>query len=303
MKHAWHVTLYLVLLFLITQLLGLWLLSQNLHVMQIDGRIQLQHTDTSLGPRPQTQGAQSFLYIASAVILGTILLLFLIKYRKVQLWKFWYSLACFLTLSIALGVLMPNSWAFTLAAILTFLKIFRQNLYTHNLTEILIYAGIGVFLTPLLDLTWGTILLIAVALYDMYAVWHSKHMIDMAQFQTQTNVFAGLSIPYKTASRYKTTQPPIILSRLPKQKTEYKSAILGGGDLAFPLLFTGAAMEHLLLKGFTIPQALSHSAVIVIASSLALLLLLILAKKDRFYPAMPFLAAGCFIGYGLTLLL
>ena len=260
------------------------------------------HQDTTLGPRPQTTGVESFIYIVSAVIIGTLLLLLLIKYRRVQLWKFWYGLACFLTLSIALGVLIPSTWAFILAAVLTLLKLFRPNIYTHNLTEIFVYSGIGIFLTPILNLYWSVTLLIVVAIYDMYAVWKSKHMIDMAQFQTQTHIFAGLSIPYKTPSR-KTTHPAIILSHLPKQKTEYKNAILGGGDLAFPLLFTGSAMEHLLLKGFTISQALSHSFLIVLGSSAALFLLLTLAKKDRFYPAMPFLAAGCFVGYGLMLLI
>ncbi|MEK6962860.1 MAG: presenilin family intramembrane aspartyl protease [Nanoarchaeota archaeon] len=303
MKHTHTITFYLVLLFISTQLLGLWLLSRNLHLEQIDGHIGLQHTDTILGPRPQTTGAASFIYIASAVVIGTLLLLLLIKYRKVQLWKFWYGLACFLTLSIALGVLLPSLWAFALALVLVLLKLLRPNIYTHNITEIFIYAGIGVFLTPLLDLTWGVVLLIAIALYDMYAVWKSKHMIDMAQFQTQTHVFAGLSIPYKISTQPISKGQTKILTTPPLKKQEYKNAILGGGDLAFPLIFTGSAMEHLLLQGFTLPQALSHSVVIVLGSSAALFLLLTLAKKDRFYPAMPFLAIGCFVGYGVMLLL
>lgn len=304
MKHTHSITIYLVLLFLSTQLLGLWLLSKNLHIEQKNGEVQLEHTDTVLGPRPQTTGAASFIYVASAVIIGTLLLLVLVKYRKVQLWKFWYGLACFLTLSIALGVILPSTWAFALAALLALLKLFYPNLYTHNLTEIFIYAGIGIFLTPLLTLSWSTILLIVIALYDMYAVWKSKHMIDMARFQTQTHVFAGLSIPYKTSSHPTPRSPTKILMTPPHtQKQDYKNAILGGGDLAFPLIFTGSVMEHLLLQGYSIAQALSHSAVVILGSSVALYLLLTLAKKDRFYPAMPFLAAGCFIGYGLMLLL
>jgi len=36
--------------------------------------------------------------------------------------------------------------------------------------------------------------------------------------------------------------------------------------------------------------------------SLSLLFLLLISKKKKYYPAMPFLAVGCFIGYFLLLL-
>jgi len=295
MKHTWTITLYLLLLFLATQLLGLWLLSKNVHVVQEDGKYVLLHEDTVLGPRPETTGATSFLYILFAVLIGTILVLLLIKYRNVKLWRIWYGLACFLTLSIALGVLLPNLIAFAIGAILTYLKLRYYNLYTHNLTEILIYAGIGVFLAPILDVKWATILLISIALYDMYAVWRSKHMIEMAKFQTQTKLFSGLSIPYKTIKP--------LPHKISTPHSESQTAILGGGDIAFPLLFTGTAMESILSTGQSIAIALSHSTLIVLGSTLALLILFLLAKKNRFYPAMPFIAMGCFVGYGVMLFL
>ena len=43
-------------------------------------------------------------------------------------------------------------------------------------------------------------------------------------------------------------------------------------------------------------------SLIPLFTAFALLWLLMLAKKDKFYPAMPFVAVGCFVGYGVMLL-
>ena len=41
----------------------------------------------------------------------------------------------------------------------------------------------------------ASILLVLISLYDMYAVWKSRHMVAMAKFQSSSNLFAGISIP------------------------------------------------------------------------------------------------------------
>src|SRR3989344_5717485 len=115
------------------------------------------------------------------------------------------------------------------------------------------------------------ILLILISIYDMYAVWKSKHMIKLAKFQSKLKTFAGLFIPYE----------------------KNKAAILGGGDIAFPLLFAGVV---LLEKG------LYPSILIIVYSALALFLLFLFGKKKKFYPAMPFISLGCFLGYLVSLI-
>ena len=108
----------------------------------------------------------------------------------------------------------------------------------------------------------------------MYAVWKSKHMIKLAKFQSQLKIFPGFLVPYI-------------------EKRKKRAAMLGGGDIGFPLLFAGVVFKELGFISYIIP-------VIV---SISLLLLLIYGNKNKFYPAMPFLGAGCFVGYGLILLL
>ncbi|MBS3145707.1 hypothetical protein J4414_02800 [Candidatus Woesearchaeota archaeon] len=113
--------------------------------------------------------------------------------------------------------------------------------------------------------------MILISIYDMYAVWKSKHMIKLAKFQSKLKTFAGLFIPYE----------------------KNKAAILGGGDIAFPLLFAGVV---LLEKG------LYPSILIIVYSALALFLLFLFGKKKKFYPAMPFISLGCFLGYLVSLI-
>ncbi|GAG21233.1 unnamed protein product, partial [marine sediment metagenome] len=116
-----------------------------------------------------------------------------------------------------------------------------------------------------------SILLVIIAIYDAIAVWKTKHMIKLAKFQSKLKVFAGLLIPYG----------------------KRRAAILGGGDIGFPLLFAAVALRTLGARALVIPVVVGVS----------LLLLLIYGDKNKFYPAMPYLGAGCFIGYGLSLLL
>ena len=84
-------------------------------------------------------------------------------------------------------------------------------------------------------------------------------------------------------------------------KEEPRNAILGGGDIAFPLIFAGVVMDSLIKGGMlTKSIAFLNALIIPLIVTVSLFLLLSLAKRDRFYPAMPFVTAGCLIGYGLV---
>ena len=211
----------------------------------------------------------------AAIIVGSVLFILLSKVKKFPIWKIWFFLAVLLCLSIAFNAFIPGNAAFILALILTYLKINKPNIYTHNISELFIYGGLAVVFVPIMNLQSTFILLIAISIYDFIAVFYTKHMIKMAKFQSKAKLFAGLFIPYK-------------LSKTKKKNKKTSIAILGGGDMAFPLIFAGVAMESLgFLKANIIP----------LFAAAALTILFFMAKKKKFYPAMPFVTAGCFIGY------
>lgn len=302
MKHDLWVTLAILSIFFLTQIFGLFLVNEDISQVQtINNTIIIEHQETSIGPRPETTGFGSFLYLAIAIAIGTVLVLLIIKFKKMMLWKTWFFLAVFLSMSIALGVLM-NSWlAFSLAFILAILKIWKRNILIHNLTEVLMYSGLAVLLVPIFDLFWVFALLIAISIYDMYAVWKSKHMVKMAQFQAKSNLFAGLMIPYKKEEGIVMKIPD--KPGLKPQKKKITNAILGGGDVVFPLIFAGVVMETLILQGVSTTMAFFQTTIISVTVTLSILGLFVFAKKEKFYPAMPIVTLGCVVGYLIILLL
>ena len=109
------------------------------------------------------------------------------------------------------------------------------------------------------------VLLVIISIYDLIAVFKTKHMIKLAKFQSKLNLFTGFLIPTKEGI-----------------------AILGGGDIGFPLLFASVVMRDI---GY------GYSFVISIFATLGLFFMFYLAKKKKFYPAMPAISLACFLGY------
>lgn len=314
MKHNLSITFILLALFVVTQVVGLAFIGVSSNVAPNDaGELEVTYETTSIGERPDVEGAGSFIYLLVGIVIGTVLILLLAKFGNFKLWKVWFFFAVFLTISIALGVFLRQFSALAIALLLAIIKVWKPNVFFHNLTEILMYAGLAVFLVPLFNILWATILLVAISIYDVYAVWKSKHMVTLAKFTAESQLFAGLHIPYITTKDNKT-----VIVGIPKQessdkntknKTSKKSklkinkALLGGGDLTFPLIYAGVYMNYIMTLGVSKMVAFQNSLIISLFSAIALFLLFKLGTKDKFYPAMPFISAGCFIGLGIAYLL
>ncbi|MBU1973899.1 MAG: hypothetical protein KKH52_00720, partial [Nanoarchaeota archaeon] len=198
MKHSLKITLILLLIFLLAQFIGLGIVYKYIDPVKSAETGETEFQDLPLlGERPEVQENFSWLHIMIIVILGTILMLALIKYNLKWIWKGWFLIAVLITLLIAFSSLMWIEVAIPLAIILAIWKIFKPNVIVHNLTELFIYGGLAAIFVSWFNLLSASILLVLIALYDAYAVWKSKHMITLAQSQAKAQVFAGLLIPYK----------------------------------------------------------------------------------------------------------
>jgi len=282
--------LTLVLLFLLTQLIGLSILYKDISIkIGPTGEKEVVHSETVLGPRPEIYGWETFAWIMFGIVISTGLILVIIWLKKVIWWKGLFFISVFLTISLALGVFMPTEYAFILAFAIAALKLYKPNLFIHNIAQVLMYSGIAVLLVPLFDITWIIAVLIVISLYDIYAVFKSKHMVKMALFQTKSKLFAGITVPLRKVKKGK------------GKKVKLREAIIGGGDVAFPLLFAGVVMES-LMKSTSISMGMAFLKVLIIpiVVSLTLLFLLIKGKEGKFYPGMPFITAGCLIGYAIV---
>ncbi|MBW3020623.1 hypothetical protein KY334_04970 [Candidatus Woesearchaeota archaeon] len=298
MKHSLKITLLLLSFFIFSQIFGLFIISQDMNVVKDDqgNNINVTYAKTVIGERPEMEPKDSFISIIIAIGIGTLLALLLIKFNLFKIWNIWFFIAVFISISVSLGVFFNDTLAFLLAFILTLLKNKKPNLLTHNLSELLIYPGITLIFAPLLNLYWIIILLLVISIYDMYAVWHSKHMIKLAEFQSSSDKFAGFMIRYDNKDKLKQTKK--VKSKTTKKvKTESRRAVLGGGDVFFPLLFSGILLQHIILvNNLDKLFAFLLCLIITIFTTISLSLLFYYSKKDRYYPAMPFISGGCFLG-------
>jgi presenilin-like A22 family membrane protease len=285
MKHTLKITLLLLSLFLLAQLVGLVIVNKYLTLDRLPFGIE----------KPTYNEQTSYIPIIIAIGIGTVLALVLAKFKAVKVWKFWFFLSVMFTMLIAFSAFIMNEWiALVLAVILALWKILKPNPIIHNFTELFIYAGLAAIFVPVLNLWSATILLLIISLYDAWAVWQSKHMIKLAEFQTDSKLFAGLSVSYSrnkdsVKSSNKTTAKNVSVSKASKSNvsSNRKIAIIGGGDVAFALLFAGAILRT---------SNLGVAFIVSIFATLGLLGLLLYSKKDRYYPAMPFITAGCLVG-------
>lgn len=291
MKHSFKVTLVLLLLFLLVQFIGIAVLQQYVDVSKSAEQGKVIFAELPIGERPPLEENTSFISVMIAVLLGTALAFLLLRFRLVWLWKIWFFVALLITILVALAAFVPVWIAFAVSFIFTAWRIIKPNFLVQTGTELFVYPGLAAIFVPLFSLPSISILLLLIALYDAYAVWKSKHMITLAKSQAKAKIFAGLLVPYlekgkKIISRHDGELAKREVAEKDRKKA-VRTAVLGGGDLAFPLLFAGVVFKEL---------GLWQSLLIPLFAALALGILFWKAEEKKFYPAMPFIAAGCFLG-------
>ena len=275
MKHSKKITIILLTIFIFTQYFGLSVVNNY-----IDEPSSLEAGETIFEElpffeRPDIAEETSFLPIIVVIILGTIILLLLIKFKAFLIWKLWFLMAVIMTTLVSLNAYLGKYVALVLAILLAIWKIFKPNPIIHNITEIFVYAGLAAVFVTIFNLKSISILLVLISLYDMYAVWKSKHMITLANAQSDAQLFAGLLIPYR------------LKKKKGKKRIKVKTAMLGGGDIGFSLLFAAVILKE---------YGLIASLIIPLFTTMALALLFYYSDDKKFYPAMPPVTIACFLG-------
>lgn len=274
MKHSLKITIALIVLFLAAQYIGLFIIKEYVSVERkiVDGNVTREVTIERLPydiERPQANEKTSYIGIFFMILIATGIIMLIVYFKLFRLWSFWFFLSVVFTLLIGFGAFVPQWIALTLAVAAGIAKVFLKNPIVYNITELFIYGGLAAIFVPIMNLYSVIILLLLISVYDYIAVRRSKHMVKMADFQAKSKAFAGLLIPY-----------------------EGSAAILGGGDIAFPLFFAGVIYKIYGMQAFFVP----------IFTGLALSYLFFNTEKGKFYPAMPYITVGCLVSLILLLL-
>jgi presenilin-like A22 family membrane protease len=323
MKHNLKITFILLAMFVLTQFIGIYVIkSDPFHIeKEINGTIEsVPNPALSWIQPPEVEKESDFSkYLGSiifAFIIAISLLFLLTKFNAEFILKAWFFVVVMIALMISFIAIFPTiKYAATMALIialpLAFIKIYEKNFLVHNLTELFIYPGIAAVFVPILNIWTIIVLLIIISIYDMWAVWHSGIMQKMAKYQiNKLKIFSGFFVPYvskKMKLKIEKMKKSMKKSELKKKRIKINIAILGGGDVIFPIIIAGVMLKTGIiglpfgLKPFT--GGVIPALFIIAGATIGLSYLFFFAEKKKFYPAMPFITAGIFAGIILSYLL
>jgi len=278
-------------MFLITQFIGLYVVN---HYLADENELPYGMQQPEI--KTNIEYLTLFPFIIMAFIIAITIMFLMSKFNWEIILRLWFFVVVAIALGLSFNVVLTKLQyasiiAFVLALPLAYIKIYKQNFLVHNATELFIYPGIAAVFVPLLNLYTIIFFLILISVYDMWAVWHSGFMQKMAKYQIKKlNIFSGFFVPYASKQmKAKIQKMKMTLSKtqLAKKRIKVNVAILGGGDVIFPIITAGV-----MLKLFTF----YHALFVVAGATLGLGYLLIRSEKKKFYPAMPFITTGIFIG-------
>ena len=308
MKHTIKVTAALAVFFFAAQLIGLLVINQYIDHKKTFETKAVAYKPLPYGfERPEVKNqSTSFIWIAASILTGTLLLLLLVKYKKPLIWKFMFFIAVCSTLTFAFAAFISPAAAGVLALALSVWRIYKPNVIVQNLSEVFIYGGLAASVINIFNLFSVSMLLVVISAYDYISVFKTRHMITLAEFQSKSRLFAGLYLPYEKGKILPNEKLPKYdakkHSEYGKKSLSKKSvAILGGGDIGFTLLFAGVVMKGMTLQE-TALSGFMKALIVPVFATIALLVLLIKGRHGKFYPAMPVLSLGCFLGYLVVLL-
>ena len=231
---------------------------------------------------PQISFWQFLLYF----IVATLFILFVSYFLKFKrgkgvFYKGIFVLAVVWGGLISLSSLMPDIFALILMTVLLLWWLKKPSVAVHNIVVILGIAGMGAVLglqlTPLVIVA----LLLILSVYDFIAVYKTKHMVKMAKDMLAYRVILALIVPQEIAD---------FGTEIKEVKAGGKFLILGGGDVAFPLLFCASL----------IPAGVSYSLIVAGFALIGLFFsfwIFVNQKVRQPIPALPPIALFSILGY------
>lgn len=274
-------------LFTLTQALGIFVairISKVLEVLEI---------------KPEPVSLSNLLIYFLIITLVILIFLKISKKGTGVMLQIFFVLAVFSGLDILFSTFITEPGATILAAGLVAFRFIRPTVLLHNLVVVGGLAGIGGMLGLTLFPRDAIILLIILAVYDVIAVYKTKHMVKMAEEMIKKRVILGIIVPEKIlglkASMAAVEQEKISVRRILEPGKIGRFMILGGGDLVLPLLLIASVAN----------QNIWQSVIILVFALFGLLTmhLIFIKLKSKPMPALPPLAVFSILGYLVSLLI
>jgi presenilin-like A22 family membrane protease len=249
---------------LLLQLAIIFLASQVLGLFVADALI-VENVSVTLAS-DDINDVNNSLFLFGEIILVTIIFLAILKFTKGDLLlQILEALAIFGSSLIVFLAILPDLALLFALLLLTMKKLIPESLLMKNIVSTIAVAGVGALIGVSLGIYPVLIFLILLAVYDLVAVFFTKHMITLAKPIVKKNLAFTVAMP--------------------TSKHTYQ---LGTGDLVIPLAFAVSLLKNAKLSGIGFPAYIWPIGVVLFASVLGLILTLEIAeRKQRALPALP----------------
>ncbi len=254
-----RVFVFLIAIFLVTQLLGIAVGIGLIQEIETGGMEQ----PTVFTENPDDP-INALALIVGILFFTGVLLLFMKFFKGAGLFRILEIFVLFSATVIAASAFLPEL-AFLFAVQLVALKLlFPKNVFIRNVAAVVAIAGVGALIGVSLGVVPVLIFLILLSVYDFIAVFKTKHMVTLAKG------ISGRNLAFSVA--------------LPSKKHQFE---LGTGDLVMPLVFAVSVMKASQPLGF--PNFVVPAAMVLVASLIGLLLTInyIRTRIGKALPALP----------------
>lgn len=273
----WKIFLIQAILFFLTQILGIF---SAVRIQKIPSFLKVEILQIS------------FFNLILDFTFATLFIFLIMKYFKPKLikrkiYKFLFVFTSFLAGIIFFGIFFPGPIPFILIFLLISWWLKVPSVFNQNLLMVFGIAGIGSILGLSLKPPAMILILILFSIYDFAAVYKTKHMVEMVKEMVEQKVILGFVIPQHFSS---------FKENLEKIQPGGEFLILGGGDVAFPLLFSVSLVSEGISKSFII-------SIFSLFGLFANLYFFLKQKERKPMPALPLISLFSIIGYLITILL
>lgn len=267
-------------LFLVVQLLGLWVGMTLLKTV----------------PVPKMETGSSIIWFLIAFAIATGLILLALKFLKFKApFGAVFAFLIFVGADIVFSAFIPyHLLAISLALLLVAVRFLWPNILTQNIAIVIAIAGVSAQLGIFLTVPAVIVLLIVLSVYDVWAVFKTKHMVGMAKGLMQRGMMPMIVLPSSWKDFTHSMRKVESEKLKPAKKHSLRYMLLGTGDLAFPLVFAVSALSYGLVQAYAV--------IIGALAGIVAIHLLMTSKKFPALPALPPIAAGSIIAFAISLL-
>jgi presenilin-like A22 family membrane protease len=231
-------------------------------------------------------------FLFSTLFIFLIVRFLKFKRGKRAIFKILFILSVFFGGLIFLEVWLPEPIPLIFLSLSIFWWLKKPSVLNQDILMILGIVGTGSILGLSLKPEFIILLLIIFSIYDFIAVYKTKHMVKMAKEMIEERAILAFIIPLNIPG-FKENLEKV---QFPAESGERKFLILGGGDVAFPLIFSSSL----------IPLGISKSLIVALFSLIGLFanfLFFFKQKERKPIPALPPIALFSITGYLLTLII